>query len=214
MTCRAMAASTCRAGRILTALVLVAREPGGILHVWPHFWAPQEGLRERAARDHVPYDIWARQGLLTTTPGRSIDFALVPLSGPVDAALQLAEGGFRPLADRRPHPRAREGGPDHSARAARPGLQGHGASPGRARGRRLEWPSAPRQSPDPALECRQRRGDARPGGNRKLDKSRATGRIDGLVALAMAVRAAVRDLPAEDQISPWEHEDFTIRMSS
>ena len=29
-----------------------------------------------------------------------------------------------------------------------------------------------------------------PAGNRKLDKSKATGRIDGMVALAMAVSAA------------------------
>lgn len=32
-----------------------------------------------------------------------------------------------------------------------------------------------------------------PAGNRKLDKSRATGRIDGMVALAMAFGTAVRE---------------------
>jgi phage terminase large subunit-like protein len=34
-----------------------------------------------------------------------------------------------------------------------------------------------------------------PAGNRKLDKSKATGRIDGMVALAMAVSVAVTDTP-------------------
>jgi phage terminase large subunit-like protein len=34
-----------------------------------------------------------------------------------------------------------------------------------------------------------------PAGNRKLDKSKDTGRIDGLVALAMAMGAATREHP-------------------
>jgi len=34
-----------------------------------------------------------------------------------------------------------------------------------------------------------------PAGNRKLDKAKATGRIDGMVALAMAVSVAVTDTP-------------------
>lgn len=33
-------------------------------------------------------------------------------------------------------------------------------------------------------------------GNRKMDKSKATGRIDGMVALAMAVGAASQQVPA------------------
>ena len=37
-----------------------------------HFWAPEEGLRERMRRDKVPYDLWAREGLLTLTPGATI----------------------------------------------------------------------------------------------------------------------------------------------
>lgn len=37
-----------------------------------HFWAPEEGLRERMRRDKVPYDVWAREGLLTLTPGATI----------------------------------------------------------------------------------------------------------------------------------------------
>lgn len=36
-----------------------------------------------------------------------------------------------------------------------------------------------------------------PAGNRKLDKSKATGRIDGLVALAMAIGAANTQAPAK-----------------
>ena len=43
-----------------------------------------------------------------------------------------------------------------------------------------------------------------PADNRKLDKSKSTGRIDGLVALAMAARAGAA-APAP-QVSPYERE--------
>ena len=37
----------------LTALVLVARDSSGLVHMQPHFWAPAQGLRERAQRDRA-----------------------------------------------------------------------------------------------------------------------------------------------------------------
>lgn len=36
-----------------------------------------DGLRDRAARDRAPYDVWHRQGFLRTTPGASVDYAHV-----------------------------------------------------------------------------------------------------------------------------------------
>jgi len=38
----------------------------------PFFWVPEEGLRRKAAVDHVPYDVWVRQGHLFTSPGPTI----------------------------------------------------------------------------------------------------------------------------------------------
>jgi len=60
----------------LTALVLIA-ELEGRWHVKPTFWLPADGLRERSQRDRVPYDLWARQGFLEATPGKSIDYEYV-----------------------------------------------------------------------------------------------------------------------------------------
>jgi phage terminase large subunit-like protein len=54
----------------LTALVLVSAEGD----VEPHFWLPADGLLERSKRDLVPYDVWHRQGLLHTTPGKAIEY--------------------------------------------------------------------------------------------------------------------------------------------
>lgn len=45
------------------------------LHTWlPWFWVPGDNLVERARKDRVPYDAWARQGLIETTPGNVIDY--------------------------------------------------------------------------------------------------------------------------------------------
>jgi phage terminase large subunit-like protein len=60
----------------LTALVLMAPHEGRF-HVKPVFWLPREGLREKAARDRVPYDLWQREGFLETTPGRSVEYEFV-----------------------------------------------------------------------------------------------------------------------------------------
>ena len=37
--------------------------------VLPYFWLPEETLDLRVKRDHVNYDVWARQGLIQTTEG-------------------------------------------------------------------------------------------------------------------------------------------------
>src|SRR5690625_1449760 len=56
----------------LTALVLIGQVQG-VWQVYPFFWTPEQGLLDRAKRDRVPYDVWARQGLLRTTPGATVD---------------------------------------------------------------------------------------------------------------------------------------------
>ena len=61
----------------LTALTLVARDGAGVAHLQCHFFAPEQGLRERADRDRVPYNLWRDRGFLTTTPGASVDFEYV-----------------------------------------------------------------------------------------------------------------------------------------
>lgn len=40
-------------------------------------WLPKEGLIDKAKQDRVPYDVWEKQGLLKTTPGRAIEYEYV-----------------------------------------------------------------------------------------------------------------------------------------
>ncbi|MEW2859399.1 terminase large subunit, partial [Lactiplantibacillus paraplantarum] len=43
----------------------------------PYFWIPEENMRLRVRRDHVPYDVWERQGFLQTTEGNVIHYGFI-----------------------------------------------------------------------------------------------------------------------------------------
>lgn len=58
----------------LTACVLVDEDTGSVL---PTFWLPAHGLVEKARKDKVVYDIWEKQGFLLTTPGKAIEYEFV-----------------------------------------------------------------------------------------------------------------------------------------
>lgn len=45
--------------------------------VLPHFWLPRETLQLRVRRDHVPYDVWEKQGLFHITEGNVVDYNFV-----------------------------------------------------------------------------------------------------------------------------------------
>lgn len=57
----------------ITALVLAFPRADKLILV-PHFWIPQERIRERVRRDRVPYDVWVREGLITATDGAVTDY--------------------------------------------------------------------------------------------------------------------------------------------
>lgn len=43
--------------------------------VW--FWVPEDDILVRAERDRVPYDVWVREGLIEKTPGNVTDFGFI-----------------------------------------------------------------------------------------------------------------------------------------
>lgn len=43
----------------------------------PYFWIPEETLELRVRRDHVPYDVWERQGYLQTTEGNVVHYGYI-----------------------------------------------------------------------------------------------------------------------------------------
>ena len=60
----------------LTALVLIGWRDGK-WHVHPTFWLPTDGLAEKAAADHAPYDLWHARGLLQLSPGKTVSYEFV-----------------------------------------------------------------------------------------------------------------------------------------
>ena len=45
--------------------------------VLPYFWLPEETLDLRVKRDHVPYDVWERQGFVQTTEGNVVHYGYI-----------------------------------------------------------------------------------------------------------------------------------------
>lgn len=45
--------------------------------ILPYFWIPEDNLTLRVNRDHVPYDVWERQGYLKTTEGNVVHYGFI-----------------------------------------------------------------------------------------------------------------------------------------
>lgn len=58
----------------IAALVLVFPDDAGGYDVLPRFWIPAENSRAREKRDRVPYPTWVTEGHITATPGDVIDY--------------------------------------------------------------------------------------------------------------------------------------------
>ena len=196
----------------LTALVLTTQDGEGRRHVLPLFWTPEEGIRDRADRDRVPYDAWAREGFLLTTPGRTIDYRfvaheIVKLHAVMDIAglkfdrwriddmvRALREEGVEAWIEGRDAPVA--GG----LRLIPHGQGFRDMNPAVETLEDVLAEGAMRHGMHPVLTmCASNvRVQRDPSGNRKFDKIKSTGRIDGIVALAMALNGAVCGVPEEE----------------
>lgn len=181
----------------LTALSIVWLDDG----TWQsavHFRTPRQGLADRARRDHADYPRWVKDGHLIATPGATID-----LDAAAGALLEiLADYKLRALAfdrwgmDNLIAALQRKAAPAAFMEKLQPFGQGY-------------------QSMSPAIDALEVAllnqklahgnhpvlsmcaanvtivGD--PSGNRKFDKMRSTGRIDGMISLAMAMGMASRE---------------------
>ena len=45
--------------------------------ILPYFWIPEDTMELRVRRDHVPYDVWERQGFLETTEGNVVHYGYI-----------------------------------------------------------------------------------------------------------------------------------------
>lgn len=62
----------------LTAIAAVfPPKNGGKWRFFQMAFIPQDNMRERENRDHVPFDEWTRMGYVTATPGNCVDYAQI-----------------------------------------------------------------------------------------------------------------------------------------
>jgi phage terminase large subunit-like protein len=182
--------------RDLTALMAVVEteddQGDELLLAFPRFWMPADGILERSERDGVDYATWRDQGLITATPG--------PLSEELDvrgvvgdayrrAELQAALDDIGCTVSLIDHPQGyrKAAGSDLWMPASVEATENVILE----RKIRIAW--SPVLTWNIASVCMIADAQA----NRKPNKSKSTGRIDGALTLIMAVGAALRSVPAE-----------------
>lgn len=191
----------------LTALVLMAPKDG-VWHVRPTFWLPNDGLRQKAKDDRVPYDVWNTQGLLNTTPGPTVDYEflaahLFDLKSRLDIRkIAFDRWNFRHLKPWLLKADFTEEEVEGDTAIFEPFGQGFASmSPAL---RSLETMLLNRKiahAEHPVMNMCMVNATVKqdPSGNRKLDKQKSRGRIDGAVALAMATAVASTYEPVEEE---------------
>lgn len=171
------------------------------------FFLPEIGITERAKRDRVPYDQWAREGLLTLTPGDVTDFDVIEAEArALHAKFKFTALGFDRFMAGATINHLTESGIEcvgvgqgfvstalpmaELDRAAHAGQFRHGGNP------ILAW-----------MACNVV-AQTDPAGNMKPDKKRSIQRIDGIPATlnAMALALAAK----ADQRSPYENRGLIV----
>jgi phage terminase large subunit-like protein len=187
----------------LTAFVLIGRVDGE-LRVWAYFWIPEDSVAEAARRDRAPYDVWVRECLLRTTPGKVIDYAFVARDiGEITAGLDVAAIAFDRWRMDRMKSALEAAGVDLPLQPFGQGFQSMSPAMDALEADLLKGNVAHGGHPVLSMCAANAVSVPDPAGNRKLDKSKATGRIDGMVALTMAcgVEAIAEDIAP---VTPWD----------
>lgn len=194
----------------LTALVRVARIDGA-WHARPTFWLPEHGLVEKSRTDRTPYDVWAKQGFLATTPGKSIQYEFVAdLIGREHQRVPFRKIAFDRWNFKHLKPWLQKAGFSEEELEGDNAIfeqfgQGFGSmSPALRTLEGMLLNGELRHGGHPVLTMCAANATVQtdPAGNRKLSKSKSHGRIDGMVALAMAVAVAEAHMPAGDAAAP------------
>lgn len=159
--------------------------------VLPYFWLPEETLDLRVRRDHVPYDVWERQGFIWTTEGNVVHYGYIEKFieklgerfnireiafdrwGAVQMVQNLEELGFNVVA------------------------MGQGfasMSPPTKELMKLTLEQKIAHGGHPVLRWNMDNIFIRqdPAGNIKADKAKSTEKIDGAIAMIMALDRAIR----------------------
>lgn len=185
----------------ITAFVLVFPPTGAgdRYHVLCRFWIPEDSMRERSLRDRVPYDAWVRDGYITATPGNVIDYDYVLAQIDEDAQrYDIAEIAF----DRWGATRIVQDLEDAGMAVVQFGQGFSSMSSPTKELERLLLARKLAHGGNPVLSWMAGNVVVRedPAGNIKPDKGRSSEKIDGIVALIMALDRALRHTKAAGSV--------------
>lgn len=178
----------------IAALVLVfpPLSKGGKYEALCYFWIPEDTMGEKIKKDKVPYDVWTREGLVEATSGNLIDYDFILFTidklaqmftikelafdrwGSAYITTKLQEKGMTVIEFGQGYASMSPATKDLEAKVLSHRLK-HGKNPV------LRW------------MCDNLVVRTDPAGNIKPDKEKSTQKIDGMVALIMALDRAVRN---------------------
>jgi phage terminase large subunit-like protein len=206
----ALKGKTCRGGLDLsskldlTALVLEFPQPNGVVELLCRFWIPEARVLEASQKGMRQYEAWVRDGWLKTTSGDVVDYEFIRAEvnelhkfyqlkelafdpwGALDLATRLGGDGVTMVEVRQGFKSLSEPCKDLEAKVVE-GKAHHMNHPV------LRWCAANAVVLTDAA------------GNIKPDKEKATNRIDGIVAWAMA---RSRSIVAKSDAHAYEHRGF------
>jgi len=178
----------------LTTFVLVfpPTEEDEPYTVLPFFWLPEETLQLRVRRDHVMYDQWERQGHILTTEGNVVHYGFIE-----KFICDLGERyNIREIAYDRWNATMMVQQLEDDGFTMVPFGQGfRDMSPPTKELMRIVLERKLNHGGDPVLRWNMDNAFVRmdPAGNLKIDKQKSTEKVDGAVALVMALDRAMKN---------------------
>lgn len=186
----------------LCAFIWGAQDENAYWHTKAMFWKPEATLRDHQKRDKVNYPLWVEQGFIRTTPGVAVDYEFVAHDiAELTAGLRLKGIAF----DRYRFKNLQKKFMDMEDPVELPFFewgQGYVSMAPAVDATEIEFLNERViHGGNPVLRmCAANTVIVKdPAGNRKLDKSKSTGRIDGMQALTMMIGLASLPLEPEER---------------
>jgi phage terminase large subunit-like protein len=159
------------------------------------FWLPADNMIERVRRDQVPYDVWARAGFLKLTPGNVVDYDFILAEiGELAEEFDLREIGYDRYGATLVSQQLQEMGGDEWVVPIGQGFLSM-SPPMKELGKLVAGQNlAHGNNPILTWMADNLVAVEDPAGNIKPDKSKSREKIDGVVALIMALDRATRHI--------------------
>lgn len=174
----------------IAAFVLVFPDEMGFFDVVPYMWVPEDRIQERVHTDKVPYDAWVRDGHLIATEGNVIHYDRIEADiEELGKRYNIAEIGF----DRWGAVQISQHLSDMGFTVVPFGQGFKDMSPPTKEFQKLIMSQKIRHNANPVMRWMFDNIAIRtdPAENVKMDKSRSTERIDGMVATVMGLGRAI-----------------------